>query len=106
MLKKRKPVFLKLLQTCSIFFCALTPLFSSLDPSSVSEQLAFYTLYPETKEGKNALSNAWNLLAQSQGSAERIQPDLLLSGSVARSIVNLANRNPNDPIPDLTFSEL
>ncbi len=36
---------------------------SSLDPLSVSEHLAFYEIYPETEEGKEALSHAWHLLS-------------------------------------------
>ncbi len=36
---------------------------SSLDPLSVSEHLAFYELYPNTEEGKKALSQAWHLLS-------------------------------------------
>jgi hypothetical protein len=36
---------------------------SSLDPLSVSEHLAFYELYPLTKEGQKALGQAWHLLS-------------------------------------------
>lgn len=36
---------------------------SSLDPLSVAEHLAFYEVYPETEEGKAALSHAWHLLS-------------------------------------------
>lgn len=38
-------------------------LYNSLDPLSISQYLAFYDLYPETKEGKQALQKAWELLS-------------------------------------------
>ncbi len=38
-------------------------LYNSLDPTSISENLAFYELYPQTPSGKKALTRAWNLLA-------------------------------------------
>lgn len=40
----------------------ISPLFHSLDPTSLSQQLAFYHLYPETDEGQEALSQACHLL--------------------------------------------
>jgi hypothetical protein len=36
---------------------------TSLDPLSVAEHLAFYEVYSETEEGKEALSHAWHLLS-------------------------------------------
>lgn len=36
---------------------------SSLDPLSVAEHLAFYEIYSETEEGKEALTHAWHLLS-------------------------------------------
>ena len=36
---------------------------SNLDPLSVAEHFAFYELYPETEEGKQALTRAWHLLS-------------------------------------------
>lgn len=46
-----------------IFFSSLSSaLFNSLDPKSVAEALAFYELYPEGEEGKNALARAATLL--------------------------------------------
>jgi tetratricopeptide (TPR) repeat protein len=41
----------------------LTSLYHTLDPLSVSEHLAFYELYPETAEGKEAMKTAWRLLS-------------------------------------------
>ncbi|MES2122591.1 MAG: transglutaminase family protein, partial [Chlamydiota bacterium] len=41
---------------------SLKPLLSSLDRYSISQHLAFYDLYPETGEGKQALKRAWELI--------------------------------------------
>ena len=49
-------------------------MYSSLDPRSLSENLAFYELYPESQEGKRALKRAWGLL--NQDSQEEIPLDL------------------------------
>lgn len=39
-------------------------LYRSLDPLSISEQLAFYELYPTTKEGNLALRQVWTILGR------------------------------------------
>ncbi len=43
---------------------SLKALYNSLDPLSISQHLAFYELYAETKEGKEALHRAWKLLSK------------------------------------------
>jgi tetratricopeptide (TPR) repeat protein len=53
-------LFPVLLQSADLF---LKTRLSSLDPLSVSEHLAFYELYPDTDEGKKALTQAWHLLS-------------------------------------------
>lgn len=56
------PIFL----SCHLLFASpnapLQTLYYTLDPSSISKHLAFYELYPDTEEGKAALSHAWKLL--------------------------------------------
>lgn len=42
---------------------ALSALYSTLDPSSISQHFAFYELYPETTEGRESLKHAWELLS-------------------------------------------
>lgn len=42
----------------------LKALYNSLDPKSVLQHVAFYELYPDSKEGQVALSCAWQLLSQ------------------------------------------
>lgn len=38
-------------------------LYTSLEPTSVAQHAAFYTLFPESAEGKKALQEAWSLLS-------------------------------------------
>ncbi|MDB6081358.1 MAG: hypothetical protein JWO53_630 [Chlamydiia bacterium] len=38
-------------------------LYESLDPTSISEHLAYYELYKDTKTGKQALDDAWKLIS-------------------------------------------
>lgn len=45
---------------------SLKALYHSLDPQSVMQYVAFYELYPDSKEGQNALNRAWQLLSQDQ----------------------------------------
>lgn len=42
----------------------LKTLYNRIDPSSVTQQFAFYQLSPESNEGKKALKQAWNLLTK------------------------------------------
>ena len=37
---------------------SLSALYSTLDPTSVSQHFAFYELYPKTQEGREALNHA------------------------------------------------
>lgn len=43
---------------------SISSLYNRLDPQSVRQHFAFYELYPDTKEGKNALKDGWKLLNQ------------------------------------------
>ncbi len=47
--------------------------FARLDPTSLSQNLAFYELYPETKEGKAAKKRAEKILFQDEGPLPSIQ---------------------------------
>jgi len=63
-------------------------LFSSLDPYSVSQNFAFYKLYPETNEGKKAFKRAWGLLDQNK----EIDLDITLPKIDFRPIIALVNK--------------
>lgn len=72
----------------------LSALYSTLDPTSVSQHFAFYELYPETFEGRSALNHAWELLAGGCGSA--CDPNLVLPTLDAKPIIALVNRSSQD----------
>jgi tetratricopeptide (TPR) repeat protein len=71
----------------SLFFLVAEPtmiqtLQGSLHPSSVSQHLALYELYPDTREGQASLERAWRLLG-----AEKT-PNVILSPTRLFDIVN------------------
>ena len=89
--------FLCLLLFCSSMIFADVPvrkggslqsLYTSLDPTSVSQHFAFYELYPDTLLGKQALRHAWDLLHGGQ------QPELLPSIDI-QPIIAFVNRLPD-----------
>src|SRR3990167_2061726 len=81
----------------TLFASSLSSLYSTLDPSSISQHFAFYELYPETKEGREALYHAWDLLSQGHGKdISKIKfPKIDLT-----SIIALVNR-PQDHQPHI-----
>lgn len=88
----------------SVFFASpLTALYSTLDPTSVSQHFAFYELYPKTPEGRQALQHAWELL--SDGCVD-CDPELLFPTLAAQPIISLVNRLQNEDIPSLSEEQL
>jgi tetratricopeptide (TPR) repeat protein len=84
---------------------ALQPLFNSLDPLSVSEHLAFYELYPEAPEGKEALSKAWKLLSCTS-SVSSIPNATYLPKVDVRALISLVTRQSHEPPPKLNDEQL
>lgn len=74
------------------FMGSLKTLYNSLDPFSVTEQLAFYELYPDAPEGKKALARAWYLLSGGQEEAV----DFKLPQFDLQAIISLVTRQPFD----------
>lgn len=107
--------FVLLLLTFFTFapLCATTPspsklktLYNSLEPRSVSQHLAFYDLYPDTPEGKQALQLAWMLLAGKESqNTQHLSSDPFLSYAI-EAIVALVNKQPDESIPELQENEL
>ncbi len=65
----------------------LLSLFHTIDPSSLSKNLAFYELYPDTEEGQVALSRAAHLLScQNRETVARF--NLLLNRKEAESLTD------------------
>lgn len=91
-------IFLFLGCACLFPLCAadnLKSLYSSLDPLSVSQHLAFYELYSDTEEGKLALQRAWKLLNHGKR-VDHINPFFLPKLDV-QSLVSLVTRQSFDP---------
>lgn len=72
-------------------------LYHSLDPYSVSQQLAFYSLYANSQEGKAALDRACMLLSGRNDSSTPLNSLSLLSPAI-NSIVDLVNKHSNSII--------
>lgn len=83
---------------------SLKSLFSSLDPYSVSQHLAFYELYPETKEGRASLERAWWLL--SGGLMTGKESAITLPVVDIQAIISLVTRQSFDAPPVLNDEQL
>ncbi|HSX12295.1 MAG TPA: transglutaminase family protein, partial [Rhabdochlamydiaceae bacterium] len=79
-------------------------LFSSLDPYSLAQHLAFYELYKETEEGKKALAHAWKLL--SHGTHTDYSGAFPLPQIDIQAIVSLVTRQSFDPPVALSEEQL
>jgi len=77
-------------------------LYSSLDPLSIRQQLAFYHLYPDSSEGKQALKQAWNLL-DGNDQETTSHPLALGSANSIEAILSLVNKPSHQkmtPLPE------
>ena len=81
----------------------LPSLYHSLDPLSIAQSLAFYELYPDSKEGKESLERAWKLLS---GEESTISSALALPKLDLQAIISLVTKQPSDPPFNLTDSQL
>lgn len=62
-------IFLNAASLLFSYQTSISALYKSLDPKSIAKQLAFYELYPETTEGKQALKKAFFLLQEKEEKA-------------------------------------
>ncbi len=83
---------------------SIKSLYSSLDPKSLSQYMAFYELYPETTEGKKALTHIWHLLRQNPNNNKL--PQFLLPKFDIQAVVSLVTRQPFDPPVKLSAEQL
>ncbi len=79
-------------------------LYKRLDPLSISEQLSFYHLYPESHYGKGALKKAWELL-QGQPLPTAVH-GLSLPSFDLEKIISLITRQSIDPSEKLSEEQL
>lgn len=81
---------------------SIDAIYSSLDPKSISDNLTFYKLYPNTKFGKKAYSRALKLLTQ--GRQASFNTDLpIIDISV---LVNMVQKNPLEDISEISEKTL
>lgn len=83
---------------------SLRALYNTLDPLSISQHLAFYELYPDAPEGKEALARAWQLLGNTPLPSQTMP--MLLPQFELNGIIALVNRSPSDPSVKLTEEQL
>ena len=57
-------------------------LYDSLDPTSISEHLAFYELYKDTPSGKKALEDTWKLISKGQYEKRASLPPLAFPANI------------------------
>jgi len=81
----------------------LDSLYHSLDPLSITQNLAFYELYPTSQEGSLALQRAWRLLCQGGpiSSSTLILPKIDL-----QAIIALITKQPSEPPVKLSSEQL
>lgn len=83
----------------------LRMLYNSLDPTSLSQHLALYELYPDRSIGKKALQDACRLL---YGKTEAGQMSSLfpISNSAIEALISLVNKRENKETPSIPEAEL
>ncbi len=101
---------MKYILSCLLLLFAFTSpqkihlLYTTLNPDSISAHLAFYRLFPDSPEGKKALSDAWKLL--SKGATSEEAPLTLLSEKSIDSIVTLVTKAEGVETIELSREEL
>lgn len=94
-----------LISLAALIFLAFTHpanirvLYNSLNPRSIPEHLAFYELYPQSEEGKEALNWAWQLISGKKRDAYESENLTTLSPSVVSSLIALVSRGSEAKIP-------
>lgn len=84
---------------------SLKALYNSLDPLSVSQHLAFYELYSETPEGKEALRRSWKLL--SGGTLPQTEEKIIALPKLdVQAVISLITRQSSDPVVKLGENQL
>ncbi len=74
----------------------LRALYGRLDPTSASQHLALYHLYPHSEEGTKALKRAWELLTRTSPTRHRIAGDIPLPPQSVAAIVGLVSARPTE----------
>ena len=81
----------------------LQTLYTSLDPLSLSQNFAFYELYPDSELGKAALQRIWSHLC---GEQKDIPPLSVFPRFDVQAIISLVTRQPTDAPITLTEEQI
>lgn len=84
----------------------LKTLYHTLDPDSIAEQFAFYSLYPKTLEGREAMENAWNLMNRHRGEKDQFKASVVLPPLDFLAILPLIIQQKGEPSHPLTNRQL
>lgn len=76
----------------------LKTLYNSLDPTSVSQHLAFYELYNQRTWGQQALKDAWQLLSGTPFNQQWLSRPLSLSNNAIDALVAMVNKPTNQEL--------
>lgn len=101
-----KKLIQSLLCALLFFFCPLSAesdahikmLYSSLSPTSISQHLAFYQLYPDTVYGDKALKDAWWLLGRGQHNGSDGMEMLSKFPELTHALVALINQKESESV--------
>lgn len=97
-------LFLVPLESQEISPYKVRALYNSLPPKSIRQHLAFYELYPNTREGQQALAIAWGLLAG--GPAAPRDVTLPSVSKAVDGIIAIVNQQPNQAPPPLSDNDI
>ncbi|MFZ4773346.1 MAG: transglutaminase family protein [Chlamydiia bacterium] len=101
-----------IIKSLFLFFLAITAkeridtLYHKIDPYSISKQLAFYELYPDTEVGKRALSRALDLINIHRPLSEQIDCKVKLPPFTPNLIIGLSSQLPKKGVEEITEKEL
>lgn len=106
-------IFSSILLTCSLANAEPLPtnselntLYFSLNKHSIADLFAFYSLYPETSQGKKSLADAWDLLHIHQSEKPSLQMPFSLPKMDINAIIALVNKQPFENLAPLSEEEL
>ncbi len=99
MMRKKRAI----MRLFSYVAISLSALYSTLDPTSVSQHFAFYELYPKSPEGRQALKHAWDLLS---GGCTDWDPEMILPTLDPQPLINFVNRTDQEAAPLLEEEQL
>jgi hypothetical protein len=79
----------------------LRTLYNSLDPTSISQHLAFYELYTHRSWGQQALQDAWKLLSGATVYPQRLMADIPFTPQLIDALVAIVNKPTNQELVSL-----